>query len=72
MEKTWLSNHAKGGARAVAYNGSCVIISDTNVCVTMYELPSWFGKRKVYDSENHRVRNAVKFARMNVHYSEEM
>lgn len=43
-EKSWLARHCRDGCEAVAYNGKCLIFSGSGDCVTMYDLPQWWGK----------------------------
>ncbi len=63
-ERRWLERHSQYGCRAIAYNGSCLIVSDDETCVTIYELPRWFGQPKRYDQHKRRIRNYVKYWRM--------
>lgn len=63
-EQSWLAHMSQAGCTAIAYNGSCLIVSEQGVCVTLYELPGWFGKPRRGDESNHRIRNAVKYQRM--------
>ena len=46
---------------SVPYNGFCLIISEDGVCVTLYPLPEWFGKKRHYDGKV-RIRNAKRYA----------
>ena len=63
-ERRWLERHSQYGCRAIAYNGSCLIVSGDGTCVTIYELPRWFGQPKRYDQHKRRIRNYVKYTRM--------
>lgn len=47
MDKQYLQNHTTVDAVAVAYNGFCFILKRENgKCITMFELPRWFGHKK--------------------------
>lgn len=59
-EREYLENCAYNNCVAKAYNGFCLIISDTGNCVTIYRLPEWFGKKRYFDGKQ-RVRNAKKY-----------
>ena len=63
-EKAWLSRQAGSGYYAIAYNGSCLIISPDRVCVTIYPLPQWFGKKKRYARDKKPIRNFTRYSRM--------
>lgn len=61
-ERAYLKNRGRKDCSAIAYNGYCVIVSANMTCVTMYELPAWFGQKK----RNHgkeRIRNAKRYQR---------
>lgn len=68
-EHNYLSSEGKGGCEAVAYNGFCYIFGDDNVCVTVYQLPKWFGKKKHYDGKE-KIRNYRKYFKSNEDYRE--
>ena len=63
-EKAWMERQAGNGYKAVAYNGCCLIVSPDNVCVTVYPLPKWFGKKKRYDEKNEEIRHFSRYQRM--------
>lgn len=64
-EKKYLTEKSHGDVLAIAYNGFCFIVDKTTECaITMYQLPEWFGKQKVYDGKT-KVKNAKKYMRMN-------
>lgn len=67
-ERAYLQNCAHHNCIAKAYNGYCLIISNTGDCVTLYRLPEWFGKKRYYDGK-HPVRNAKKYS---VYYTDAM
>lgn len=45
---------------ALAYNNFCFIFSNEGICITMFPLPEWFGKKKFY-TEKKQIRNAKKY-----------
>ena len=55
-ERKYLEKEAYGDCIAIAYNGYCYIFSNDNTCVTLYPLPSWFGKKKHFDGKN-KIKN---------------
>lgn len=65
FERTFLTDRSLDGVFAVAYNGGCYIFNEgNNAVVTVYPLPSWWGKKKRYEGKE-RVRRAKAYYRMN-------
>ena len=60
-ERVFLANCGYDNCTAKAYNGYCLIVSEAGVCVTLYPLPEWFGKKRHYDGKT-RVRKAKRYA----------
>ena len=60
-ESAYLTGLARDNCVAKAYNGYCLIISERGDCVTLYELPEWFGRKRLYDSKT-RIRNPKRYA----------
>lgn len=60
QESTYLAGLARDNCVAKAYNGYCLIISERGDCVTLYELPEWFGKKRHYDSKA-LIRNPKRY-----------
>lgn len=44
MERAFLAHEGQNGCFAVAYGGFCYIVSEDGRGITVYPLPSWFGK----------------------------
>lgn len=63
-ERSYLSKEAYGNCTAIAYNGFCFIINESGQCVTVHELPKWFGQRKHFDGKK-RIRNFKKYCKNN-------
>ena len=65
-ESKYLASLARDNCVAKVYNGFCLIVSELGVCVTIYKLPEWFGKKRYYDGKK-RVRNVKNYTtfRMN-------
>ena len=63
-EREWLEKRSQHGYQALAYNGLCIIVSPSGFCVTVYELPRWFGKKAQFDHRNRRIRNSVRYQKM--------
>ena len=59
-ERNFLLGKTHGNCSAVAYINYCYIMSDTGVCVTVYELPRWFGRKKHFDGKA-RIRDYRKY-----------
>ena len=59
-ERKFLLNTAYDNCIAKAYNGFCLIINESNKCVTLYPLPKWFGKKRYYKGKR-RIRNAKRY-----------
>ena len=70
-EREYLENEAGIGTYAIAYNNFCYIIGADGICVTMYALPAWFGKKKHFDGKE-RIRNAKAYSRYNSYTDCEM
>jgi len=48
------------GCGAIVHNSYCYIISRDNTCITMYPLPAWFGKKRLYHGKI-KIRNVKKY-----------
>lgn len=62
MERSFLEGECKYGNTAIAYNNFCYIFSEDGVCVTLYPLPIWFGKKKQFNGKE-KVRNPKKYTK---------
>ena len=54
---------SKKGYWTIVYNSLCFIFSNDGVCITVYKLPPWFGKKQ-YDGKQ-VIRNNKKYIRYN-------
>jgi hypothetical protein len=63
-ERSYLEEKCNEGTYAIAYNNYCYIVSTTGICVTVFALPAWFGKKKHYDGKE-QIRNAKTYSRYN-------
>ena len=61
-EKRYLEHESSNGLTALAYNAFCYLVNDDGLCVTMYPLPNWFGK-KMYYTEKEKIRDVKKYFR---------
>ena len=61
-ERSYLIKEAFDDCTAIAYNNFCYIVNSNGVCVTLYPLPVWFGKKKRFDGKE-RIRNCKKYQR---------
>ena len=61
-ERSYLSKEASNDCTAIAYNNFCYIVNSSGACVTLYPLPSWFGKKKHFDGKE-RIRNYKQYCR---------
>lgn len=59
-ERSFLAKEAHGDCTALAYNGYCYIVNADKICVTLYPLPVWFGKKKHFDGKE-KIRNFKKY-----------
>ena len=64
-EKEYLIGKEIYGAAAKVYRGSCYIFSEEGVCITVYKVPAWFGRRQFFDGKK-KIRNPKDYYR---HYS---
>ena len=65
-EREFLNTIPRNDCTAIAYNNFCYIFSDSNICVTVYALPAWFGKKKAFNGKE-RIRNYKSYYRHNTH-----
>ena len=65
-ERNYLKNEGREDAYAIAYDNFCYIVGVDGSCVTMYELPTWFGKKKQFDGKK-RIRNAKAYSKYNAY-----
>lgn len=63
-ERNFLAATSRDDCTAVAYNNFCYIFSSDDVCITLYPLPAWFGKKKRFDGKE-RIRNYKRYCRNN-------
>jgi hypothetical protein len=68
-ERAYLESEAYDDCIAVAYNNFCYIFNPSGVCVTIYQLPAWFGKKKHFNGKE-RIRNYKKYCRSNRSFRE--
>ena len=65
-QQNWLiSKEAACGCRALVYNDYCFIVSQEDVVITLYELPEWFTPKKRYYDGKERIRNRVRYEKLN-------
>ena len=55
-ERSFLSKEANSECTAIAYNNFCYIFNADGICVTIYRLPAWFGKKKHFNGKTLRGR----------------
>lgn len=70
-ERNYLFNEGTDDRYAVAYNDFCYIVSDEGCCITMFPLPSWFGKKKHFNGKE-RIRDYKKYCKTNTDYQENL
>ena len=70
-EKAFLMKECHNDCTAIAYNGFCYVFNSNNVCVTLYPLPSWFGKKKHFHGKK-RIRKFKKYCKVNTPYNERL
>ena len=66
QERRYLREEGKGACFALAYDGFCFIRNARGVCVTLYELPRDFGKKKSYVGKTalrHRKKYISRYAK---------
>ena len=65
-ERTYLEDKCDETKYAIAYNNFCYIVGTDGVCITVFSLPTWFGKKKHYDGKE-QIRNAKAYSRYNTY-----
>ena len=61
-ESSYLKNSVHNDCFAVAYNNYCYIFSEEKVCITLFELPAWFGKKKRFDGKE-KIKHCKRYLR---------
>ena len=61
-ERNFLEVKAREGSFAVAYDGKCFVFSEMSRCITVYQLPRWFDKKKYYEGKV-RIRKSKNYMR---------
>jgi hypothetical protein len=57
-----LWQESKEGCRTIVYSTFCFIVSEDGLCITMFDLPAWFGRKRHY-SGKHIIRDAKRYIR---------
>ena len=66
-ERNFLLGETSDRCTPIAYNGFCYIMNEEDACVTIFALPSWFGKKKHFDGKE-RIRDYKKYCKNNEMY----
>ncbi len=70
QKRQWLiSKENACGYRALVYNDMCLIVTQEDVVITLYEVPEWFRRSNRYSGKE-RIRNQAKFAKFNCREAE--
>ena len=65
QKRRWLTAKEDAcGHKALVYNGMCLIVTQDNTVITLYEVPDWFTRSNRYSGKE-RIRNQAKFAKYN-------
>lgn len=59
-EREYLKGKSINNSIAVCYGGYIYIFTIAGLCITMYQVPSWFGKKDYYECKK-IVRNPKKY-----------
>lgn len=65
LERVYLEHlqESHSGRKTVIYDRNCFIFSpDGSTCITVFPLPSWFGRKKQFDGKK-RIRHSKKYSR---------
>lgn len=60
-EREYIEKKKTEGTRVIIYAGYCFFFNDQDVCITMYSVPIWFGK-KHYNGKI-EIRNPKRYYR---------
>ena len=66
-EREYLQRKESEGRRLVIYAGYCFLFDEDNVCITMFAVPVWFGKKQYRGKTE--IRKPKKYRKM---YSEDI
>ncbi len=69
-EREYLKREEHDNCIAIAYAGFCYIFTYQRDCLTVYQLPTWFGKKKHYNGKE-RIRDYKKYCKNNMSYCEQ-
>ncbi len=61
-EKEYLNSKEIYGAAVKVYKNICYIFSEEGVCITVYKVPGWFGRRQFFDGKK-KIRNPKDYYR---------
>lgn len=64
-ERKYMEEKKKGNCSPIAYDQYCYIVSEDGICVTVFSLPKYFGKRKHFDGKE-KIRNVKKYEKFKV------
>lgn len=63
FERKYLKKKTIDNSRVIVYNSLCFIISEDDFCITVFQVPEWFGKKQ-YDGKQ-EIRDVKKYMRFN-------
>ena len=64
-ERRYLESKETDGKHAVYYAGYCFILGENNCCITMYPVPAWFGKKRLYHGKE-QIKHPKKYFKYNI------
>ena len=60
-ERHYLLQAVEEDKKALVYNSYCFIVSSSNICITMFPVPKWFGKKKNFIGKNKEARRCKSY-----------
>lgn len=70
IERKYLEtvDRKESNRKAIAYDGMCFIFTaDEEICITMFPLPAWFGKKKHFNGKT-KIRHPHRYIHYNADY----
>ena len=70
QKRRWLAAKENAcGHKALVYNDVCLIVSQEDKVITLYEVPGWFKRSNRYSGKE-RIRNQAKYTKFNCYEME--
>ena len=62
-ERRYLERMEEGEKKVIYYSGYVFVLTSDSICITMFPVPQWFGKRNRFSGKT-AIRNVKKYTKM--------